>query len=562
MIQIPGYDGGEPLGSGGVADVYRVYNRQLQRYEALKALQKQHLGNQDLRQRFLSGARKLAAVQHPNVVPVYTISPDTADVPFFTMRYVPGGDLLDLLRAYPHIDKSVILDLLRQISEGVEAAHRAGILHRDLKPANILIENITESSLHAYVADFDIARTIVRSGNTVVTQDGLPIGTPQYMAPEQIDSNLAEPSTRTDGYGFACVAWELLAGQPPFDDRNPVSVMHAHLQTQVPSISSRKSTIPKAVDAVFYRALSKVPANRYASTSEFVRALESALAPTTASLPKLLVGAVIAAGLLAVGYGLYETTASKAPEPQPKYENVNPTNPSTTGGTGYVDPKNEPTDPEAGTTGNPYPPDTTTTTTQPSTEPAKQADPPPVTENFPGGTWESPGSGNTPKVRLTRFKGIPKRVRVGSSFVVDVIGDLVQDGDLKLKGSVTVELANSDGSSVEDLVAVSTASPNVAMFAPPSEVSIYENGAWSKGPLPTGYLIYETNSDLWPVSQKRRIRLTITPKKPGRLLVRCRATVNEPKMSPYSVPIASNQTAITTQNLPALEYPVEFEVAS
>jgi hypothetical protein len=165
-------------------------------------------------------------------------------------------------------------------------------------------------------------------------------------------------------------------------------------------------------------------------------------------------------------------------------------------------------------------------------------------------------------VRLTRFEGIPKRVRVGSSFVVDVIGDLVQDGDLKLKGSVTVELANSDGSSVEDLVAVSTASPNVAMFAPPSEVSIYENGAWSKGPLPTGYLIYETNSDLWPVSQKRRIRLTITPKKPGRLLVRCRATVNEPKMSPYSVPIASNQTAITTQNLPALEYPVEFEVAS
>jgi len=557
MIQIPGYDGGEPLGSGGVADVYRVYNRQLQRHEALKILQKQHLGNQDLRQRFLSGARKLAAVQHPNVVPVYTISPDTADVPYFTMRYVPGGDLLDLLRTYPHIDKSVILDLLRQVSEGVEAAHRAGILHRDLKPANILIENVTESSLHAFVADFDIARTIVRSGNTVVTQDGLPIGTPQYMAPEQIDSKLAEPSQRTDGYGFACVAWELLAGQPPFDDRNPVSVMHAHLQTPVPSISSRKSTIPKAADAVFYRALSKVPANRFASTTEFVQALEGALAPRTASLPKFLVGAVIAAGLLAVGYGLYETTSPKATEPQTPYENINPTNPSTTGGTGYVDPKNEPTDPEAGTTGNPYPPDKTTAAMPGPTEPAKQPDPPPVTENFPGGSWESAGTGNTPKVRLSRFEAIPKKVRVGSSFVVDVTADLMQDGDRKLKGSVTVELANPDGTSVEDLVAVSTASPNVAMFAPPSEVSVFADGVWSKSALPQGYLIYETNSDLWPIAQKRRIRLTITPKKPGRLLVRCRATVNEPKLSPYSVPTSDEATILTFQRLPAFEYQIE-----
>jgi serine/threonine-protein kinase len=280
--QFDGYTVRAHLGSGGSSEVYKVFNSVADRLEALKILDADAANPVAARERFNREFEIAKSLDHPNIVQMYrngefgtgALGPDQSrSTLWMTMQYVEGTSAQTLIPAAhdePHL--SVIRGVLAQIAGALDYAHSMDVLHRDVKPSNVLIGH--SSTLEALLADFGIARFL--DDARPVAQNGRVLGSLPYAAPEMLQGQQLSPAT--DEYSFACTVVELLTGRPPYPLATAFAIVHAHIAATPPSVSSRRSWIPPAIDAILSRALAKDPAQRYESCSELADLMGNVLA--------------------------------------------------------------------------------------------------------------------------------------------------------------------------------------------------------------------------------------------------------------------------------------------
>ena len=242
----------ERLGGGGMAVVYRAVQQPLGREVALKALSPELFQDEGFVKRFETEAKTLAKLDHPNILPIYDFEV-TEGVAFLTMPLIRGGTLRDILNRGT-LDTLTAWRYLREIGDGLQHAHDAGIVHRDLKPTNVLIH----SDGRAMLADFGLARGAGQP--THLTTIGLAIGTPGYMAPEQVMGH--EVDRRCDIYAMGVLTFEMLTGRLPFIGSNRMEVAYATVNAPVPSAAKLNAALPDELDQLLAKVLAKDPAQR------------------------------------------------------------------------------------------------------------------------------------------------------------------------------------------------------------------------------------------------------------------------------------------------------------
>ena len=248
-------------GRGGMGIVYRATQLSLGRPVALKLIAPEHAADSDFRERFQRESRMAAAIDHPNVIPVYEAGEEDGRL-YLVMRWVAGTDLHRLLREQGRLEPDRAAAIVCQVAGALDAAHAAGLVHRDVKPANVLL-----SGEHAYLADFGLTR--FAGADTQLTTAGHFLGTVDYMAPEQFHPGPND--ARADVYALGCVLFAALTGAPPFLRETVPATMLAHMHDPPPRASDTRG-VPAAFDRVLARALAKAPEDRYPSAGDFGRA--------------------------------------------------------------------------------------------------------------------------------------------------------------------------------------------------------------------------------------------------------------------------------------------------
>jgi hypothetical protein len=279
--EVAGYRIVEEAGSGGMGVVYRAEETGLGgRPVALKLLPPALAGDPDFRARFLREMRVAAAIDHPNIVPIYRAGEDRGLL-YLAMRYVHASDLRRLLEGWGGLEAARALAILDQVAGALDAAHARGLVHRDVKPGNILLAPpvLDGDAEHAYLVDFGLARA--DSDDRSIGGGGSFLGTPRYASPEQAAGRPVDG--RTDGYALGCVLYECLTGRPPFSGGSGEAVLLAHLEAAPPRVTTLRPDLPPAIDQVVARALAKVPDDRFPSCRALVAAARQALAPTVRS---------------------------------------------------------------------------------------------------------------------------------------------------------------------------------------------------------------------------------------------------------------------------------------
>ncbi|WP_396215777.1 protein kinase [Gemmatimonas sp.] len=254
------------LGAGGMATVYLAHDLRHARDVAIKVLHPD-LGAALGAERFLSEIKTTAKLQHPHILPL--LDSGAADgLLYYVMPYVRGETLRTRLERESQLPVADALLIAREVADALSEAHGQGIVHRDIKPENILLQGG-----HALVADFGIALAVQQAGGQRMTQTGLSLGTPQYMAPEQAMGDRAVDH-RADQYALAAVTYEMLTSEPPHTGTNPQAIVAKLLTEAVRPATVLRPSVPSHVDAAVRRALEKLPADRFASTKGFADALE------------------------------------------------------------------------------------------------------------------------------------------------------------------------------------------------------------------------------------------------------------------------------------------------
>ncbi len=258
----------ERIGRGGMGTVYKARDAQLRRVIALKV---PHFSGSapdqsQAQQRFLREARSAAAVRHPYVCPIYDVG-ECHGVPYVVMAYVEGKSLAERLAAGVLYSCREAVTMARQVAEGLAAVHAAGVVHRDLKPANILID----ADGQAVLADFGLARP--KDDAEHLTAEGVVVGTPAYMAPEQASAEWGEIGPRTDLYSLGAVLYVLLAGRPPFQRRDAASVLLAVVSERPAPVGKINPTLPRPLADLVMRLLAKKSGDRPGTAREVAAAL-------------------------------------------------------------------------------------------------------------------------------------------------------------------------------------------------------------------------------------------------------------------------------------------------
>jgi serine/threonine-protein kinase len=262
------------LGRGGMSVVYVAEQLRLGRKVALKLLTSELAWDEQFRERFVRESRIAAAIDHPNIIPIYDAG-EADGLLYIAMRFVPGPDLRELLKAgLLGVGRTIFL--LEQLASALDAAHAHSLVHRDVKPGNVLIE---ESTDHAYLTDFGVAKQTTARG---LTSTGHFLGTVEYAAPEQIEGGPVD--ARTDVYALGCVLYECLTGSPPFEHGTEHAVLHAHLVEPPPSVTRSRPDLPHAFDGVVATAMAKAPDDRFPSCGELAHAARNAASGTAQRL--------------------------------------------------------------------------------------------------------------------------------------------------------------------------------------------------------------------------------------------------------------------------------------
>ena len=267
---LAGYRLEERIGAGGMAVVFRARDERLGRLVALKILAPEMAEDQEFRRRFIAESRAAAKVEDPHIIPIYEAG-EADGVLFIAMRFVAGGDLRRVLEWEGALAPGRAVEFISPVASALDAAHRAGLVHRDVKPANILVDASPDRPDHVYLSDFGVSKGAVSSASVT----GQFLGTPNYSAPEQIQCLAVDG--RADQYALACVAYQLLTGEVPFERDKPMTVLYAHVSEPPPSLVARRPDLPSAADQVLARAMAKAPENRYGCCRDFADALREAL---------------------------------------------------------------------------------------------------------------------------------------------------------------------------------------------------------------------------------------------------------------------------------------------
>lgn len=256
------------LGRGGMATVYRAFDPSFDREVAIKVLPKEFLHDPLFRERFKREVKIIAALEHAAIVPVYDVG-DEDGVPFFVMRYMPGGSLTNQIEKgkFSMEDAARIIE---RLSSALAYAHKRGIIHRDLKPDNILFD----SNGDAYISDFGVAGFV--SSNTNLTGESA-IGTPAYMSPEQAQGDKVD--SRSDIYGLGVIIFQMLSGQQPFKADTPLGVALKQITDPVPDILEVNPELPRETDTIIKTAMAKKREDRYPSATELAKAFGQAANP-------------------------------------------------------------------------------------------------------------------------------------------------------------------------------------------------------------------------------------------------------------------------------------------
>ena len=264
------------VGKGGMATVYLAHDLTTDRDVALKVLNPE-LARTVGADRFKREIRVASRLEHPNILRVLD-SGEVGDLLWFTMPYVQGEDLGDLLLSEPSLPLPRALTITRAVGAALAAAHEQGVVHRDIKPDNILLEGD-----HVMVADFGVARAVSEM-HEKLTATGMVVGTPVYMSPEQAAGE-KEIDGRSDQYALASVLYEMIAGEPPFRGATPTATLMRRFAGP-PQPLRPIFDIPEAVERAILRALEREPTGRYASVSDFIDALEGKdVAPAASPAP-------------------------------------------------------------------------------------------------------------------------------------------------------------------------------------------------------------------------------------------------------------------------------------
>ncbi len=259
----------QPIGQGGFAVVYAAHDRALNRPVAIKVLRPELAGAAAIRERFRREAEAIAGVRHPHVIPVYAVG-EGPGLAWFVMPLVAGESLRDWLEREGRLPLDAARRILIEAASALAAAHRAGLVHRDIKPDNILLDGEDRRVL---VTDFGIAKAIGGDAPTAdLTATGVVVGTPHYMSPEQA-SGERSVDHRSDLYSLGVVAYQLLAGDLPFDAPSAGALLVKHLTEDPVPVARRRPDCPADLAAAVMRCLEKDPARRWPTAGDLLTTL-------------------------------------------------------------------------------------------------------------------------------------------------------------------------------------------------------------------------------------------------------------------------------------------------
>ncbi|MFN5300043.1 MAG: serine/threonine-protein kinase, partial [Planctomycetaceae bacterium] len=257
------------LGQGGMAEVYLAEQTSLKRPVALKLLRRERLESAGAVERFETEALAAAALNHPNIVSVYLVG-EHAGRKFLVQEYVSGGNLRERVQKQGALDAEQGLRLLEQAASALSAAHKQGIVHRDIKPENLLL---TEQG-DVKVADFGLAQLTLAGVRNNLTQEGLTLGTPLYMSPEQVsDSKLDQ---RSDLYSLGVTFYHVLAGQPPYSGKTALAVamQHADPKQKPQPLAELRPDLPLVVCRIVHKLMAKDVTRRYQTAEDLLADLK------------------------------------------------------------------------------------------------------------------------------------------------------------------------------------------------------------------------------------------------------------------------------------------------
>jgi eukaryotic-like serine/threonine-protein kinase len=256
------------VGQGGMATVYLAHDLRHERDVAIKVLHPD-LGAALGGERFLTEIRTTARLQHPHILPLLD-SGDADGLLFYVMPLVTGETLRARLEREQQLPIGDAVQIAREVADALGHAHARGVIHRDIKPENILLQGG-----HALVADFGIALAVQSAGGQRMTQTGLSLGTPQYMSPEQA---LGERviDARSDIYALGAVTYEMLVGEAPYTGPNVQAIVARLISEEPRPLAVQRKSVPEHVEAAVLQALEKLPADRFATATEFAAALSNA----------------------------------------------------------------------------------------------------------------------------------------------------------------------------------------------------------------------------------------------------------------------------------------------
>jgi serine/threonine-protein kinase PpkA len=332
-IHIPGYTIERELGVGGMARVYLAVQTSLERRVALKVMAPALAADPSFSKRFLREARTIAALTHPNVVAIYEVGVTAEQLHYFSMQYLPGGDLAQRMRR--GIEPAETVRVLCGIAKALGFAHQQEVVHRDVTPGNVMFD----ASDTPVLTDFGIARAL--SGSSRITSTGVSIGTSSYMSPEQARGG--DVDARSDLYSLGVLAFEALTGKTPYQGVDGFAVAYAHVFEPIPRLPGEFRVWQPFID----KALAKDPRERFQSADEMIEALQAipltgkaeAAMPVRAGattgfidriaaarpprgggegrngIARWALALVLLGGLAAVGYGVYRQVAGPSPAP-------------------------------------------------------------------------------------------------------------------------------------------------------------------------------------------------------------------------------------------------------
>jgi serine/threonine protein kinase len=271
------------IGEGAMGTVYEAVQTRLDKRVAVKVLARDLADNPEALARFEREIQVTAKLAHPNIVQVSDFGRVPTGEPYLVMEFLEGEDLEQRLARVTRLPLDRTLHITRQMASALAVTHAAGIVHRDLKPANVFLVRVPGDPEFVKLVDFGVSK-VLKASTTKLTRAQMVVGTPEYMAPEQAAGKVDEIDHRSDQWSFACIVWRTLVGQQPFVGADVNAVLHQVMNGEPPALGAGAAhLLPRDIELVLRRALSKRQQDRFPTIAAFARTVEGAAAARLAS---------------------------------------------------------------------------------------------------------------------------------------------------------------------------------------------------------------------------------------------------------------------------------------